>query len=157
MLTTPALPTPLQRLTPLSTSALRDLHTSAKTFPIPFRLGNELALAKNVSPEVAHLGCCSHLRWFTGGDFAAPYCWHGVDAHTCKGIRKGLAATIGLAMCRYSVESFSKRLTGVLFRNAWQVSYEFEYPAGILEKKLKIYHWFVLCNFRFLNVTRYHS
>jgi hypothetical protein len=35
MLTAPALPTPLQRLTPLSTSALRDLHTGAKTFPIP--------------------------------------------------------------------------------------------------------------------------
>ena len=34
MLVAPALPTALQRLTPLPTSALRDLHTGAKTFPI---------------------------------------------------------------------------------------------------------------------------
>ena len=67
MLTAPAVPTPRQRLTPLSTSALRDLHTGAKTFPIPPRLGHELALARNVSPEAAHPGCCSHLKWFTEG------------------------------------------------------------------------------------------
>ena len=48
-----------------------------------------------------------------GRFFAGPYCWHGVDAH--KGIRKGMAATIGLAMSRYSVESCSKRLIGVPF------------------------------------------
>ena len=95
--------------------------------------------------EVVHRGGIGRF-------FAGPYCWHGVDAH--KGIRKGLAATIGLATSVTRWRAFRNAWQVSYFETLWQVPYEFAYPVGILEFFLEVYCWFVLCNLCFLKSNK---
>jgi hypothetical protein len=80
-----------------------------------------------------------------------------VDAH--KGIRKGLVATIGLAIGRYSVQSWPRWFD---CENARQVSYQFAYPVGILKffekfKKIDKYYWKIIVCKILLTTCTSHS